>query len=112
MDSAVSRGNVSISADLSEIHSTRSGVESVKDCQTTLQDTIGELAALLNNVARDVSSQKLSNYTGKSTLDISPILTLVRGMQAKIDEESVFVRGRLSAILELMKHTLQVFKNV
>ena len=105
MDSAVSRGNVVISADLSEIHTTRSSVESLVDCQTNLKDTVGELAALLNNL-----SQKVATSAGNSAIDMSPILTLVRGIKAKMDEESVFVRGRLSAILELLKHTLQVLR--
>ena len=105
MDSAVSRGNVVISADLSEIHTTRSSVESVVDCQANLKDTVGELAALLNNL-----SQKVATSAGNSATDMSPILTLVRGIKAKMEEESVFVRGRLSAILELLKHTLQVLR--
>ena len=106
MDAAVIRGNQSICEDLGQIHAVTSALDSVMIDQQTLKGTVEELGALVNNVSRVVSALKMSPNSSSS--ELPSLLTSFRSMQAKMDENNTFTRNKLLAVIELVKHSLQV----
>lgn len=106
MDIAVAKGNLAISVDLAEIHEIKSSLDSSKRQQNNLKETIAEQGALVNNVSREIS--ELGRATAQpSKPDDGQLATLV-SMQSKLLDNQTFIKGKVLANIELLKHALQV----
>ena len=106
MDIAVAKGNLAISVDLAEIHEIKSSLDSSKRQQNNLKETIAEQGALVNNVSREIS--ELGRAAAQpSKRDDGQLATLV-SMQSKLLDNQTFIKGKVLANIELLKHALQV----
>ena len=106
MDIAVAKGNLAISVDLAEIHEIKSSLDSSKRQQNNLKEIIAEQGALVNNVSREIS--ELGRATAQpSKPDDGQLATLV-SMQSKLLDNQTFIKGKVLANIELLKHALQV----